>query len=459
MKEIFAYIDEHRDEFVKKLQRFCQQPSISAQKKGMKETFRMVRGFFEEADCEIDVLSSDNGEPALFAKKEGAFKKCLLFYNHYDVQPPEPLSDWHYPPFGCEQHDGKLYARGTSDNKGDIIARLSALEAFLKIKGELPLTVKFFIEGEEEIGSPNIASLVSANRGKLSADACIWEFGQKSFDGAPMIFLGVKGLCYVELEVKSAKSDLHSSKATTIPNPAWRLIWALNSLKNEKEEVLIDGFYDKVVPLSSDERKAISRIPDEGDRIKSEIGIKNFLLGLSGTERIERDLTAPTCTICGVYSGYTGEGPKTVLPSVARAKIGFRLVPEQKPQDIFEKLKAHFVRSGFPDVKAHLIHKEPPHKTPLTAEISRVVALTAGEIYEKEPVIYPNTPATGPMHSLCGELGIPVVSIGVANAASRMHGPDENIAVDDFICGIKHIALIMHRFSENSFLTDVLSDG
>ena len=447
MKEVFAYIDEHRDEFVKKLQRLCQQPSISAQGKGMEETLRLVKWFFEEAGCKVSVLSQNKGYPAIFAEKKGASKKTLLFYNHYDVQPPEPLSAWHYPPFGCELQGGRLYARGTSDNKGDIIARLSALEAFLKTEGKPPLTVKFLIEGEEEVGSPNIGALASANRDKLSADACIWEFGQKSFDGALMVFLGVKGLCYVELEVKGAEFDLHSSRATTIPNPAWRLIWALDSLKNEKEEVLIDGFYDGLSPISSEERKVISRIPDEGDKIKSEVGIGDFLLGLSGAERVERDLTAPTCTICGLYSGYIGEGPKTVLPSVAKAKVGFRLVPGQEPEDIFSKLKSHLVRGGFSDVEARLLQKELPHKTPLNAEISRVAALAARDVYKSEPIIYPNTPATGPMHSFCGKLEMPVVSIGVANAGSHMHGPDENIFVDDLIQGIKYIALIMRRFS------------
>ncbi len=447
MQNIFAYIDENKDKFVEKLQKLCRQKSISTQNAGMRETGELVKSFLLELGAEVKYLQVDEGFPAIYGRIKGKGSKTILFYNHYDVQPPEPLPEWDYEPFSASLVDGKLYARGVSDNKGDLIARLSAVEAFLKVVGTPPVNIIFFVEGEEEIGSPNLDKIVQENSNLLNADCCIWESGEKNFEGRPGIYLGVKGILYVELEVKEMMRDVHSSRATTIPNPAWKLTWALNSLKNRQERILIDGFYENVVPLTEEEKKVIKSIPLEDERIKKSLGIKNFLLGLKREKRILRDLSEPTCTICGLRAGYTGPGSKTVLPHEATAKIDFRLVPEQEPDDILKKLENH-LKKEFPEIQIHKLGEAKPFKTPLDAEISRIAIESAREIYDLEPVIYPTSKGTGPMYNLCGRLNIPCVSVGVDYAESNPHAPNENIRITDFIEGIKHIALIMKNFAE-----------
>ena len=449
MEKIFSYIEEHKDEFVERLQELCRQESVSAQNRGMAEAAALVHGYLAKLGARVKYFKADGGYPAVCGGLKGKGSGTILFYNHYDVQPPDPLAEWTHKPFSAELVDGKLYARGVSDNKGDLVARLCAVEAFLKTEGSLPVNVTFFVEGEEEIGSPNLVPIIENNLPSLAADWCIWESGEKSFDGKPKIYFGVKGILYVELELTEANMDSHSSHATTIPNPAWKLTWALSNLKDSSENILIDGFYDDVVPLTAEEKKAISSIPPEDEKIKEDLGIKSFLLGLEGEKRITRDMSEPTCTICGISGGYDGPGSKTVLPHKASAKIDFRLVPNQEPEDILEKLRKHLKEKGFPEINVLTHGTAKPFKTPLDAGISRTIIDTAREVYEREPVIYPTSTGTGPMHELCGRLNIPCVSTGVDYAESHPHAPNENIRISDFIEGIKHIALIMRRLGDN----------
>lgn len=448
MQDIFAYIDTNRDKFVENLQKLCRQKSISTQNIGIRETAELVRSSLRELRADVKYLGVDEGFPAVYGRIKGKGSKTILFYNHYDVQPPEPLQEWDHEPFSASLVDGKMYTRGASDNKGNLVARLSAVEAFLKVAGNLPVNIVFLVEGEEEIGSPNLDKIVQENMSLLNADCCIWESGGKNFEERPGIYLGVKGILYVELEVKEMTRDVHSSRATTIPNPAWKLVWALNSLKDKQERILIEGFYENVVPLTEEEKKVIKSIPLEDKKIKESLGIKSFLLGLEGKERIIRNLSEPTCTICGLRAGYTGPGSKTVLPHQAIAKIDFRLVPEQDPDEILEKLENHFKKKGFSEIRIHKLGVAKPFKTPLDAEISRIAIESAREIYNVEPVIYPTSQGTGPMYDLCGRLNIPCVSTGVDYAESNPHAPNENIRIADFIQGIKHIALIMKKFGE-----------
>ena len=449
MQNIFSYIENNGDKFVQNLQKLCRQKSISPQDIGMKEAGELVQSVLLELGAEVKFLKADGGFPAVYGRFAGqGSNKTILFYNHYDVQPPEPVSEWNYEPFSAVLAEGKVYARGAADNKGDFIARLAAVEAFLSVTGTLPVNVVFLVEGEEEIGSPNLSEIVRENADILNADCCVWETGGKTFDGRPGIELGVKGLLYVELEVNEMVRDVHSSCATTIPNSAWELVWALNSLKNSGEEILIDGFYEHVLPLTEEESKVIKNIPAEDEKIKKSLGIADFLLGLEGEERIVRDLSEPTCTICGFEAGYTGPGAKTVLPHKAVSKIGFRLVPDQDPDDILKKLESHLRVKGFNKVKVNKIGGTKPFKTSLSNEIARITIETARDVYNLEPVIHPTAKGTGPMYDLCGRLEMPCVSTGVGYPESNLHAPNENIRVTDFIDGIKHIALIMRRFAE-----------
>ncbi len=448
MEKILDYIDAKRDEFINALRQLCRQKSISARGEGIRETARTLAGMFSERGGSC-ILAEGRGMPSVLADFEGASRKTLLFYNHYDVQPPEPLEMWKHPPFAAEIEDGILYARGAADNKADLLARLFAVESVLQAEGRLPARIKFFVEGEEEIGSPNIAETLKNYPAAARADACVWETGRQTFDGRPVICLGVKGMLYAELTARGAARDAHSSLATSVPNAAWRLVWALSALKDAGENIKIEGFFDRVRQVSEEEGAAVRDIPREDENLKEEMGINSFIKGLSGRARVERDIFEPTCTICGMESGYTGAGAKTVLPSLARAKLDFRLVPDQDPGEILKGLKARLEKTGFGDIGVEPFTMERPYRTPAGSDFAKMAARTAGEAYGKKAVIYPSMPGTGPMHCVCAPSGMPCAGTGVGNAKSSMHAPNENILVEDFIKGIRHIALMIKNFADN----------
>jgi len=449
MQEVYDYIDGHWHEAVEDLKTLCRQPSISAQGVGMTETVDLVARTLEKYQVSVTVQPGlDGGYPFICGEVAGESPVTLLFYNHYDVQPPEPLELWTSPPFEPTEFDGSLRARGVSDNKGDIMARLLARRAFHEVRGRLPVSVKFVIEGEEEIGSPNIGAFVGQNRRLLEADACIWECGGVNWRDEPVVSLGLKGILYVQLEVRGPSHDVHSSMAAVVPNPAWRLVWALASLKDMDEKILIDGFGDSVVSPTPDEIEAVGRMPLEDEMIRESLGLASFVRNVAGDEYKRRHVFEPTCNICGIWAGYTGAGSKTVLPSMARAKLDFRLVPDQRPDDILTKLRRHLDSHGFSDVAiAPAIEGENPARTPLGARFVEIVSAAAREVYGLEPVIVPSMAGSGPMYFFTNTLGLPTALIGVAYPASGPHAPDEHIRIADFILGAKHIAAVLERMT------------
>lgn len=447
MQDVFDYIDTHRETFVQRVQRLCRQPSIAAQNVGIQETARMVAQLMEEVGVRPEQYAT-NGAPVVYGTV-GSGTPTLLIYNHYDVQPPEPLELWESPPFAAEVRDGKLYARGAADNKGNLVARLCAVEAWLRTRGSLPLTVKFVVEGEEEVSSAHLHEFVRAHTDLIKADGCIWEAGGKDIQENPGLYMGAKGILYVELEARGANRDLHSSQATVVPNPAWRLVWALATLKDRQEDILIAGFYDDVAEPTPEEMEHLRRIAAQrdDDLSRRDLGIDQYLLGLSGLQLVKRNLFQPTCTICGFGAGYTGPGSKTVLPSKATAKLDFRLVPNQRPDDILEKLRTHLAQNGFADVEVRLLGAERPARTPVDSALARVMQQTVKEIYGRDPVVSPLMAATGPMYELTAQFGIPTVGTGAGYAHSNGHAPNENIRLEDFFQHLKHVALIFERFA------------
>lgn len=448
MEDIFAYIDEHLPRFIERVQWLCRQPSIAAQNVGISETAKMVAQLMEDVGVRPELYATD-GAPVVYGTV-GDGKPTLLIYNHYDVQPPEPLELWESPPFAADVRDGKLYARGAADNKGNLVARLCAVEAWLRTRGRLPLSIKFVVEGEEEVSSAHLHQFVRQHRDLIQADGCMWEAGGKDIQENPGLYMGAKGILYVELEARGANRDLHSSTATMVPNPAWRLVWALSTLKDRNEQVLIDGFYDDVVEPTAEEMEHLRRIAAQRDDElrRRDLGIDQFLLGLSGLQLIKRNLYQPTCTICGFGSGYTGQGSKTVLPSVAVAKLDFRLVPNQRPDDILHKLRTHLNQHGFADVEVRLLGAEHPARTPVDSVLAQVMQQTVKEVYGRDPVVSPLMAATGPMYELTAQFGIPTVGTGAGYAHSNGHAPNENIRLQDFTQHVKHVAMIFERFAQ-----------
>ncbi len=446
--DIRNYIAGTESEMVDELSKLVSQPSISTYGIGIQETAGMIRALLKTIGAEVEIIDNPNGYPAVYGKIEGRSDKNLLFYNHYDVQPAEKSEGWVTDPFTPELKKGYLYGRGVADNKGDIIARIYAIKAILNIVGTLPVGVKFLIEGEEEIGSPNLPDLVNKMSDKLKADGCIWETGAKIDDERPEITLGCKGIAYIEVTAKSGTTDLHSSLAPVIKNPAWYLVRALNSLKDMNDNILVEGFDDDIKKLTPFEREALTSSRIDEKTLKKTYGIEALTHGDLEKELSNELIISPTCTICGINSGYFGEGIKTVLPSHAMAKLDFRLVPDQDPDDICSKVKKHFRDKGFKDLKVRCFHGEHPYRARLDSDIVNITKDVCEMVYHKKPSIILNSPGTGPMYTLSGRLNIPTVAIGIANAGSAPHGPNENIKVEDLVNGCTAISNILMKMAD-----------
>lgn len=450
IEKIDRYLEEHLDESLEELARFCAQPSVAAQNWGLEETAAMVaemlrkRGFFAE-------IQSTGGAPVVYGERPGG-DKTLLIYNHYDVQPPEPLELWQSPPFEPTRRDGKMYARGISDDKGHLVSRLFAIDALLAETGDLPCTIKFVVEGEEEVGSVNLKDYVKEHQRQLAADACIWEFGGVDHREVPMQYLGLRGICYVELSIETAEVDVHSGLGGGIfPNSAWRLVWALNSLKGPDEHIRIPGFYDPVRPPSERDRELMAALPEAAEEYKERYGVQGFIKGLTGGPELHiAQVFEPTCTICGLTSGYQGPGSKTVQPARASAKVDFRLVPDQTPDQVLEALRRHLDEQGFSDVQIDFLGGEPPARTDPDDPFVDLVVQSAEPVYGRPMQVVPMSGGSGPNHPFQHYLDIPIVSAGIGYPGANGHAPNENIRIDLYLKGAMHIARILKAFGQSS---------
>jgi acetylornithine deacetylase/succinyl-diaminopimelate desuccinylase-like protein len=444
---INKYLEEHMDESIAELSRLCAQPSVAAQNWGLQECASLVGAMLQARGFSVEIIPTA-GAPVIIAERKGRHNKTLLFYNHYDVQPPEPLDLWESPPFEPTIRDGKLFARGVSDDKGHITSRLFAIDALLAEDDTLPCNVKFIIEGEEEISSIHLKDFVLNNLERLSADACIWEFGGVDHREVPIQFLGLRGICYVELSVETAKIDVHSGLGGSIfPNPAWRLVWALNSLKGSDEKIRIPGHYDSVRPPSSRDRLLMANLPETSEEYKTRYGVDHFLRGLtSGVELRLAEVFEPTCTICGLTSGYQGPGSKTVLPARASAKVDFRLVPDQTPEHVLKSLRAHLDSEGFSDVQVTYLGGEAPARTDPDDPFVQLVCQTAEPVYGVPMEIVPMSGGSGPNHPFVHNLHLPVATAGIGHPGALAHAPNENIRLDLYMKGAQHITRILKEF-------------
>jgi len=446
---IDTYLETHLDESLAELSRLVAQPSVAAQNWGLVECASLVAEMLGKRGFTVEILST-GGAPVVFGQRNGASKKTLLFYNHYDVQPPEPLELWESPPFEPALRDGKLFGRGVSDDKGQLVSRLFAIDALLATQGELPCTVKFVIEGEEETSSVHLHDFVTQNQDKLAAEACIWEFGGVDHREVPMQYLGLRGICYVELSVETASTDVHSGTGGSIfPNAAWRLTWALNSLKGPDERIRLPGFYDAVKPPSLRDRELMAALPDAADEYKNRYGVSHFLKGIKGGVELKiAEVFEPTCTICGLTSGYQGAGSKTVLPARASAKVDFRLVPDQTPDQVLRSLRAHLDSQGFSDIKIQYLGGETPARTDPDDPFIKLVVDSAEPVYGRPMQMVPMVGGSGPNHVFIHTLHLPVATVGIAYPGTLGHAPNENIRLDLYLKGAKHVARIIQAFGK-----------
>ena len=345
-----------------------------------------------------------------------------------------------------------LFGRGVADNKGNIAARLGAVDSLADYLEELDLRVKFFIEGEEEVGSPTLLDVVRDSLDWVKADGGIWETGYVRRDGSLGISLGFKGMLYVEIVLKGPSRDVHSGAAPLVPNPVWRLAKLLVNLKTGDGFVKIPGFYDGVSEeFLRDAEELIKKLSyEELEELKSELGLKEFVRGLTGEEALRELYTKPSLNASGVYAGYTGRGSKTIVPSLAGVKIDIRPVPGQTPEKILENLKRYLSETGFSDAEVVVHSMYPSGYTKPGEPIVRASVEAAREVYGRDPELAPLSGGSGPIYIFTDIARIPMTGAGVGYYGSRVHAPNENIRVRDFVLGMKHVALTLLNFSRLS---------
>ncbi|MEF2280319.1 M20/M25/M40 family metallo-hydrolase [Deinococcus sp. YIM 134068] len=419
--------------------------SVSAQGRMLPETAAHVTRLLE---AEGFTVRSYPGEVApVLVAEAGEGSATLLIYNHYDVQPEDPLELWDSPPFELTERDGRLYGRGASDDKGELASRLAAVRAVReRHEGRLPLRVRWLIEGEEEVGSPSLERFIAEHADELRADGCWWEFGGISPEGRPVASLGLKGVMGVELRCRVAASDLHSSLGAVIDNPLYRLARAVASLRDETGRVTIPGFHDDVREPSDADRAAIARIPGDGQPVRDTYGVTRPLA--TGSAYHERANLMPVVNVNGWGGGYQGEGSKTVLPAHGFVKLDFRLVPDQDPARILEVLRAHLDAQGLEDIE--IVELE-AHQKPARADAGhpfvRACIEAAGEAHGAEPIVHPSSAASGPMHPFTYHLGVPCVALGIGNVGGRVHAPNENIVREHFEKGVAFGVALLERLA------------
>lgn len=446
-KKLQQELDFQVKEFRKLIAEYCRFESVAAQNRMMKETADWVEKLLKDTGFETRQLAVEGAPNYVYGTLKGKSDFTLLLYNHYDVQPEAPLELWNSPPFETTEVDGKLVARGICDNKAELISRICAIRALLAVNGELPINVKWIVEGEEEIGSVHFDAMTRQYGDLLKADGTLWEGGGFNEKGQAAIALGFRGLLYVEYSVEQMNVDAHSGGAHALPSAAWRLVKALASLKDANGKVSIPGFYDDAREPTEMEKQASRDNVDleQEARTKAMYGIESFLRDRSGYD-LEISVFEPTANIAGFLTGYTDPGIKTVLPAKAMAKMDFRLVPNQRPDDILQKLRAHLTAQGFDDVRVKKLGDGDPVVTPIEDEFVQRMIQIGRAFTEQEPEITPlvggTLPLLGAMKNNVGVLGIST-SGNPAYYGSGAHAPNEHIRVKDIPRAIEFNAFML----------------
>lgn len=452
MKVWKEYLDQHKDRFLEELITLLKIPSVSARsehKGDMRKCAEAVRQTFIDAGADKAEVLETKGHPVVYAEKIiDASKPTVLVYGHYDVQPPDPMELWDSPPFDPVIKDGKIYARGSADDKGQFYMHVKALEILCKTN-TIPLNLKFIIEGEEEIGSENLGEFVREHKDLLKADVIlISDTAMLSMEN-PSIDVGVRGLSYIQIELTGPDRDLHSGVyGGAVANPITILCEMIASLHDKDNKVTIPGFYDDVVVISEAERAELAKAPYDEEEYKKDVGVQE-LWGEKGFSTNERTGIRPTLEINGIWGGYTGEGSKTVLPSQAFAKISCRLVPNQQHEKITDLVIEHLRNIAPASVKVNIIrfHGGDPYMTPVDSTEYRAASKAMEQAFGKKPI-----PVRGggsiPITALFeSELGCKVVFLGFGLDSDNLHSPNEKYGLNNFYKGIETIPYF-HKFYE-----------
>lgn len=435
--EIRQTLDHKKDDHLNTLFTLLRQPSISTLNIGVRECADLLLTIMQGSGIDAKIMET-KGHPVVYGEiSDPKNTKTILFYGHYDVQPPEPLDLWESDPFVPTIRDGKVYGRGTGDNKGQLIAHVLAVKTLLEQNGSLPVNVKFLYEGEEEKGSVNLASFVDEHKELLKADIAYTADGPMEGDGQPTVTLGNRGLLYVELNAFGANRDNHSgNKGNIAPDPAMTLLNLIRTMVTEEGEVLIDGFYDGIIQPTSEEKEHLKNIPFFPEKTASVIGLDS--LSMTNEEYYTNLCFKPTFTIAGFLSGYTGEGTKTIIPGKAKVKLDMRLAPNQDPEAIYKAIEKHVNEfESRCQITVENLSAVKPSKTPLSHPLVQKVIESVEVAYDTPPVVLPALGGTGPMFVFTDILSIPSVTIPYANVDEDNHAPNENMGLKEFYWGIQ----------------------
>jgi acetylornithine deacetylase/succinyl-diaminopimelate desuccinylase-like protein len=446
------FLEKNKQRFLNELFDLLRIPSVSADSKYRNDVFRaatFIKEKLDHAGADSSEICETEGYPIVYAEKIiDKTKPTVLVYGHYDVQPPDPLNLWTSPPFEPEIRDGRIYARGACDDKGQMYMHIKAFETMMA-EGTLPCNVKFMIEGEEEIGSDNLGKFVTANKEKLKADVILISDTGLFSNDVPSITVGLRGLSYIEIEVTGPKRDLHSGMyGGAVANPVNVLCELIASLKDKDDRITIPGFYDDVAELSDEERAALAKVPFDVEEYKKSLGVK-ALRGESGYSPLEHVSIRPTLDVNGMWGGYIGEGAKTVLPSKAFAKISMRLVPNQSSKKITELFKTHFeaIAPPYVTVKVKPHHGGEPAVTPTDSVAYRAASKAFEDAWGKTPIPMREGGSIPIVSLFEKELGLKTVLMGFGLDEDAIHSPDESYMVFNYFKGIETIIRFYHHYA------------
>ena len=447
MTTVTKYLNEHAQRFEQELFEFLRFSSISTdsnQASAVRDCAQWLHENLQSIGMPHVKTYATAGHPIVYAEnlEAGLDKSTVLLYGHYDVQPVDPLNLWTNPPFEPTVRDGNVYARGATDDKGQVLLHLKAIESLLAVNSSLPVNIKILIEGEEEVGSPNLTPFVSEHRDMLRCDAVVVSDTSMYARGIPGIVYGLRGLAYVQIDVVGPNRDLHSgSYGGAVNNPLNALCTIIASLKDANGRVLIKGFYDGIKPLSDAERNDLLALGYDEATLKDDVGVKD-LFGEEGYSAVERLGTRPTLDVNGLLGGFTGEGAKTVLPSKAMAKVSMRLVPGQHHIDIVAKIEAHIASMHIPGVTISVrdLHGADPVLVPKNTPAMNAAAKALEETFH-QPVRFTREGGSIPVVLLFDTvLNAPTVLMGFGLHNENAHSPDEHFDLHHFHIGMEAAA-------------------
>lgn len=454
MSEFTSYLQDNAASFVEDLKTLLAIPSVSTDechKPDMKRCAEEIIRQLHQAGIKHAEVMPTPLHPVVYAESEQrADRPTMLIYGHYDVQPEDPVEEWETPAFEPVIRDGKIYARGTSDDKGQFLVHIKAAQAMNAVHGDLPVNLKFVLEGEEEVGSPSLEPWIEEHKEMLKSDVLVISDSTMYAPGMPSLLYGLRGLTYIEVEVKGGDTDMHSGMfGGAVPNPANELCKIIAALKDDKGRITVPHFYDKVRALEPSEREEWAKLPFDDEEFRQSVGCAK-LCGEEGYTNIERRWARPTLDVNGMISGFTGEGAKTVLPAKAMAKISCRLVPDQDHEEIANLLTEEIRRLAPPtvEVKVSYHHGGPPWMVAPTDPVLEAARVASEKAWKATPVKV-REGGSIPIVSAFGRiLEVPAVLLGVGLEDENIHAPNEHLSLENFHAGIAASAYLMEEIAK-----------